>query len=288
MWILFALLFSMTSAVFSGINRVYKMEGFRLNFYRMFFSLILLSPMTLFIDFPKNPLFYMAAITHGVSMVIGTAVILNMASKHNGRIATMYIPVQIFASFALWIAISPNMWDFYLKQPANIIYVMFPFALMSFALFSMRKADASFKLFLQIAPIGFIYALADTIAKLGSADTAFMQNFAYLYVVFNTGLVCATPFLFIPKLRIRPDEPLMAPEMLKPAFMLALVGLVSFMLFLTALQLSPNPAYVTAIGTLTPVWLMFYNHYTNENDGGDKRTAILMIISALALVILTA
>lgn len=288
MWILLALLFSFTSAVFSGINRTFKIEGFRLNFYRMFFSLMMLVPITLFIDFPKSPWFYLAAISHGLSMVVGTAVVLNMARTHNGRVATMYIPVQIFATFLLWLVVSADARAIYFSDPSYFLYILFPFALMSWSLFSLRKADAGFKAFLQIAPIGMMYAFADIIAKLSTPDTSFLQNFAYLYVVFTTGLFCATPFLFISNLRIRPEEPLFVPEIVKPAFLLAITGLVSFMLFLTALQFSPNPAFVIAIGTLTPIWIMLYNKYADIPDDGDKSTALLMVISAIMLVILTA
>lgn len=288
MWLILALMFSMASAVFSGINRSYKLEGFRLNFYRMAWSFLLLSPLILLLEWPKPSFFYAAAMLHGMAMVIGSAVVLNMASRHNGRIATMFIPVQIFVAFMLWLAVSPDMWAQYLLQPANLIYIALPFALMTYCLFNMRKVDASFALFLQIAPIGVMYAFADLFAKLTMGDTGIMTTFIYLYVVFGTGLLCATPFLFIPTLRIKPEEPLLMPNMLRAGFLLALAGMAGFGFFLFALRLSPNPAYVTAIGTMTPVWIMLYHKYHGIPDEGDTRTALLMVVSAIMLVLLTA
>lgn len=287
MWLIFALFLSFATAAFSAINRSFKMEGFRLNFYRMAWSFVLMTPFVLLLDWPAPSLFYAAAIMHGIAMVIGSAVVLNMASRHNGRVASMFIPVQIFVAFMLWVAVSPDMWDIYVFQPTNLIYVALPFALMTYCLFNMRQTDASFRLFLQIAPIGVMYAFADLFAKFALTDVSFWTTIIYLYLAFGSGLLCATPFLFIPALRIKPQEPLLVPKMLKGAFYLSIAGIIGFGSFLVALKLSPNPAYVTAISTLAPVWIMLYHKHYNIPDEGDKRTALLMVLSAIMLVLLT-
>ena len=120
-WIVFCILASLLQSGFSETNRIYKIEAKLLNLLHAFFSLVLLLPLLLFTSFPSEISFYVCAFTSGVIVSYGCIKQLDLASQFNGRVSSMYIPIEAVVSFVIWALISPLSILWLLDQPFRLI-----------------------------------------------------------------------------------------------------------------------------------------------------------------------
>ena len=282
-WAFFAFALSFTMAFFSESNRHFKLDGFRLNFWRMCMALVILTPITFYIDWPAPSLFYPVAVLAGVVMVISHALRFNMAAKHNGRVATLYMPVQAFLAFFLWVLTDSNSLAQYLEHPIQALVVLACLFAVTGAMFTIRQNDASWQAFLTVAPIGVMFAVMDVLAKTVLMDIDVMRSgVAYILVATSSAVVVSAAFLSMRRHRWRSMTP---PGMFKAASVLSVTGLIGFFCFINAVSRAPNPGYVAAVVMLAPVWLMIYHKLTGVKDDASPLSGLIMIIAAIVLVV---
>ena len=105
-WVIAGLDSSLLMGVMSEVNRRFKLDGFRLNFWRSLVITVLLFPAMLVVDWPKlETSFYLTAFLSGITASVGMTLLLNLSANHNGRIAALYSPIKMFTLYAVWLLI---------------------------------------------------------------------------------------------------------------------------------------------------------------------------------------
>lgn len=284
LWVLAAVLLSINAAAFVEANRYFKQDGFRLNFWRTLVATVLLLPTLPFLHWPKPGLFYPMAVLTGVVIIISTTVRFNLAAKQNGRVTTLWQPLAVLVSFALWIASDTASFHQFTQNPLQTALILLCFAITFGGMFLIRQNDASWKAFVIVAPLGLLHGVADTLAKhaLVGIDMIY-TGYTYVFISFLTSTVCSA-FLLAWR---RNNRALCPPGMLRAAGVLGILGLIGFYVWLLALSLAPSPAYVTMISMLTPVWLLIYHKLSGYKDDANPWAGLVMLTAAAGLVAVT-
>ena len=286
-WIVSGVLVSLLMGVVSEINRRYKLDGFRLNFWRSLVIVVLLTPAMFTVEWPSlEALFYLSAVLTGVIAVVGMTLHLNLAANHNGRIAALYAPIKMYVVYLLWLVVDGEARTALFVNTGQTVGVMLMFALAAYAMFNMRSNDASWKGLLLSAPIGVLFAISDTISKVGLLDVAVPKLDAvlvFVFLMFSFAVVLSGCMIMA---RNRPDKPLLPPNMPRAAALMGGVTLVNLIIFYSGLVTVDNPAYLTALTMLTPVWFIVYHKMIGVKDDANPVMGLLLVASAVGLVLL--
>ncbi len=286
-WVLLILLASFLAAILSETNRVAQLNATSLNLWQKIFSALILLPV-LFLTWPSSSAFYLVAIFNGLIITLSGIITFSLAAKHNGRVAVMFMPVKIFVAFAFWLMINPALIEAYTQHAGHALAVLASIILGLCALFFMRRNDIGWATFCIVLPIGFLYGIADVLVKLELGHNAYIsllqESVIFAFVAIATSVVFSLLWSWKEKkLFIKPDK-----KLLKTAFTLAVIANLAFTAILAGLSLSPNPAYVSALMLMTPVWLMGYHKISRIPDNSAPLAGFLLVVSVIGIVIAAA
>lgn len=287
-WVLSGIVISVIAGAISEANRRFQLDGFRLNFWRSVTILAILLPTLPFVTWPEaTSLLYPVAILGGCISIFGNTIRLNLAASHNGRVASLFAPIKTFTLFLLWLMIDEASWQRMVDNPLEALGVTVMFILTGYAMFNMRKNDASWKALWLMTPVGLLYAVNDAFGKLVldmSGEDKSSVIIALLFVAFGTSAFLSGSVMMA---RRSPLRPIMPEGMIKAGVILGLLSLVKLSLFYYGMIHTPNPAYLAAIMMLTPVWFLAYHRIVGVKDDASPWMGTLMVLSAIGLVLIT-
>lgn len=288
-WGLSALAASLFLATLLEINRHYKMDGLRLNFWRTLVSLLFFIPFLPYMYFPPSFWFYAVVAIIGIGSVVGLVVQFNMAAKHSGRVTAMSFPIKTGAAFLIWFAIKPALFKEFLADPVLMAGVIAAFVGLAIGIYLMRGCDVSRRNFMLVLPLGVMYAVTDILGKIIMTPYDMFQTiltFCFVSYVASTAFAAIT---LVAKSRkpcfacLKPDQ-----GMVRAAFSTAIIALGAYVFIIMSLVLAPNPAYPSAILLLIPVWLMLYHKwFTDIPEDSNPKAALVMVAAAILLTFVT-
>jgi NADH:ubiquinone oxidoreductase subunit 6 (subunit J) len=77
------------------------------------------------------------------------------------------------------------------------------------------------------------------------------------------------------------------PKVMAAGSLIIFVVLMGMMAKNTAMAWTPNPAYVAAIGLLSPFWVMLFNKWRGVEDKADIRPGIAIVLAVSCLILVT-
>lgn len=287
LWILAALTSSLLAAQNVEMNRRARQESFRLNMWRMMLAAIFWLPLALLQQqWPTNPLFYIVAATTGVAMIVGFTIQNDLAQKHNGRVAIIHMPLKAMLVFVLWMVISSGARDHLLENPVHVLGVVIALAIMVAALYTFRRHDVSWGTLKAVLPIVFLYGAGDILVRLTLDPTVLHEQLViFLFVLSATG--ASVSALLLPW-RPQPTLPLVTPSLVRAGGWAAFGSAMNQVCFFIALVNSPNPAYVSMIALLAPVWLLVYHRMANMRDDASPVAGTIVVLAAILLMVCAA
>jgi hypothetical protein len=281
-WVLFGLLSTLAAAVIPEINRRVKLNPHQLNFWRSLTASIMMLPALPWMYWPEPSVFYLAVFCYASFVLVGMIIILTMAARHNGRVASMFMPVKIFAAFILWILVEPGAWGEFISSPARAWIIGFSCLIMIGCMQALRANDNGFKAFLAVAPVGVMYAVVDIASRIGIAPydllpaTLTFMFLSYVLSTFMTGAVLAA---------LNPeDEKMFSMKALKAGTAIGFVHIVLLFGATMCVILAPNPAYYSLIQMLLPVFLMAYHKLIGLPDDASPKVGLIMVAAAMLMI----
>ncbi|HEX2859899.1 MAG TPA: hypothetical protein VHP58_06870 [Alphaproteobacteria bacterium] len=278
LWLLAALGTSVTTCANAELNRRYQHEGFRLNFWRTLLAALLWLPLALPQQWPTGIGFYAAAVFGGLAMIIGNVIQNHLSARHNGRVAILWMPLKALFVFVLWAAISPPARQHIVDNPLTAIATLSCFAIMIMALNSMRAHDASWKVVKMVLPVAVVYALSDIFAR-SVVPAEQLPNLIQVYFCVATAVSAGVSLLLFP-LRPKKHLPWYSPSLLKVGALAAVQSTINQTCFFVALIYAPNPAYVSMIILLAPLWLLIYHRVRGIPDNTSPLAGLVMALAA--------
>lgn len=284
LWLPLALMSSLVAASNIEANRRAKQDGFRLNLWRTTLSSLMWLPLALFHHWPHDGMFYAAAMFSGVSLIIGFTIQNNLAARHNGRVALLYMPLKAVGVFLIWTAIDGQARAHLFERPWVAAGVLLCLGAIVAALAEFRKHDVSWSSLKAVLPVIVVYGAGDILARLNMAPGELVDRLVVFLAVMNmtSAMVSSLIWPWRPKRQL----PLFTKPLLLHGLRSGMAGNVNQVCFFISLVVAPNPAYPSMILLLTPVWLLVYHRLAKVPDDASPVAGTLMVVAAIVLMVL--
>jgi len=283
LWAVFAFVGVIFQAAFTECNRHLRLESYVLNFWHGLASVILLAPALLVIDWPSAHSFYLTAFFAGGVSAIACVVQFHLAARHNGRVAAMFMPVEAFAMFFLWVVLKPALIDSYMASPATTAMIGGSMALATISILFLRQNDIGWKTFWSVVPIGLLYAMAGVLGKNVLDGGAFWSSvLAYTFVFY----VSLTVLMFFALAFFRKDvlHEVFSTRVARGGFLAAIFSVVSCIGIFGGFYLAENPGYVAIALMLVPAVLMVWHRLIGVRDDASPIAGMGLVIAGALLV----
>lgn len=287
LWIYLCIAASFLAALVWGLNGVFRANPVRLGFYRSLYVSLLLSPVLLFVEFPKNNMFYIGFFLIGLFGIVCDIIIFKVVKDYKGsgptRILNLRVPITIVIGWLVF----PESWDIISSQ--GVISELIVIACLSVtlgALFFMTKNPIATKvLYLMIVPIVTVVGI-DLFSKilLSTDDISIGATFLSTWLVsfgMLVGSVIVAKYTSTSLYDTKSKEPI-----LKYSFYIMLSWLVLMSCKQLAMLYVPNPGYYSLFVGLSCLWIMLYHKIKKEKDDSSPIAGLLLVISASVLIVL--
>lgn len=284
-WALFALAASFCFCIQSEVNKHFKIDGFLLTTAQALISFLMLIPFIPLMEWPTAPTYYVVALLSAAISVVVMMAMYNLAANKNGRVACLYQPVSVILMFFLWLFIDVSQRQFLIENPYNTAAIFGGFVIFGVSIQFIRRNDAGWRALLAVIPIAILFSIGTVLSKIfleqAESPLRISLNFVFLLTLFM--FLFTLPILL--SRHIKGSAPLVTVPLAKAAFMVGFFHTVSWVLFNVAIILSPNPAYVSVVDGLIPVWFMLYYRLRGFHDDASPRAGVLLGIASIIIII---
>lgn len=289
LWVVFAFIGSFFSAASSETNRIFKVNGHALNYWRMVASILLLLPFVIMADWPANPWIYVSAATCGLLVALADPYLFQIAAKYSGRTALLTMPITMATSFILWLGIDGEYRAELLNSPYKAAGILACLGLVIFAFIRANKCRISSEALPAIFLAGGLFGTQITFMKWALEQATFTLGTAAVFIF--SGYVLAVALITSLGLIFRKKGPWrracrFSPVILLPAFAVASTRSLNVFAETVAQAHSPNPAYVTAIIMMSIVWIALYHYLRKIEDRFSPVAACCLVIAGVGITML--
>lgn len=247
-------------------------------------ALILFS-VCFYFPLPTDIKFYAYAFIVGLCVFLGDKIIYHSCQKFGALAVSRFMPLSIFGSFALWLAVDEKQLTTLLSSPFLSVAILLSLlgAISSIAV--LRKGSyVANAAFVALLPTIVIYALCDLFATIAVQSQApFIGALYFAFFVTLSTFIFSTLYLTIQKRSLKPVK-----IDLKIALILGFLHAFSSFGMMSAFYFSPNPGFVMALGLSVPLWVLLYHKLKKQpDDYGNFKAVILFMLSAFSLIILS-
>lgn len=287
-WEIPALIYSPLVALLFIANQEFQLPGRLMAIWRHLGVAVVMTPAIFFITWPDNPIFYLAVLSTCGFVAHADRKMYAATAKYGAGIISRILPLGIWVSFAIWAIISPA-WraDFMAYPPLVKIGIIGCLSVCAFALLIMHRRDFDASVLRYFFwPIIF-YGIVDVLNKtaMTSADL-FPAIILYLWLQgLVTGLILAVTVK--KDVRMQLFTHLRQRKLIIAGSLIICIVLMGMSAKNTAMAWTPNPAYVAAIGLLSPFWVMLFNKWRGVADKADWRPGIVIVAAVACLIAIT-
>ena len=289
-WWIFALMLSVLTASYVGINQFIKVKGSVLMAYRGLGTALVLLPFCWRFEPIPNIGFYVLCLLQGVVLSLGENRILNSAKTFGAEVTSLIHPVSIALIFIIWMALHPSELTVLTATPLKLSGIVLCLCGTATALILISRARANRRalwfLLAAMACETFIDVSNKETTHLGAANIAS----AVFYYTFITSLVAGVCNIAFQSRRRFFD--VFKPQNLRFAWFFVLFAIAHSVLKTFTMYLSPNPAYVAAIVHAYPVWIVVGREYLFAKSNNRHYIKInpwylgLLLVSIVCLILM--
>ena len=258
MWIIFALLTSIISAIYDICNQNSKLKAEIFIIYRGFFVALIATPLALmyFHIFPWQ--FYAIAIFQGICVSYSDYRYFKAYQKYGAENVKAVTPLDVFIIFFLWLILKPSIIDTYLQTILRSCIIVISLILISFAVSKYRNQKIGRNCLKEIFPILFLSAMVSIGNKfIMEYNDGYLLPLTFHRIVITGWIIGTINVLFRAK-NLTSYKELIQPTNLFQAWFLVLMVLRMILLNFS-MYYTVNPAYVSAILLLSVVWIITFN-----------------------------
>lgn len=293
-WWLIALICSFITAGYVYINQVYRMPGLLIMLYRGFFVGILTLPLVLSYEPIHNWQFYAFCTAQGLAIAFNDYRLFRAIKVFGAEVSASIQPLAISVMFVFWLIITPQQLFALLGHPFYFVAIIACLGGIIFSVIKLRNAKASGRAFIYLFPVLIVLAIGDILNKKSMQYGAENLVSAIIYYSCITGFVCGFANLFVYIKRKQSFKPVFQKANIIHGLFVALIVIILMIFKNYSMYLTPNPAYVSAIILLYPLWIMSANNLYYKINGKQTGYAkinikllLILLISIISLVIIT-
>lgn len=290
-WFIVALVCSLLNGIFIYTNQVFKLAGPLFMVFRGMGQFLALLPFVTFFTPVYNVTFYILCTLQGCLIAFNDYRMFRSSKAFGAEVTGSLQPLVIAPIFVLWLMVNPADLMQMLRHPLHLFAAVLCLAGITFSILKMRGVKASSRAMKYLFPCLCLMSVNDVINKEammhGAADLVSAIYFYCLITAFISG--SANFYVYLKKHKIS--------ELLKRQYRLK-AGIIVFLVTVCmitknyAMFLAPNPAYVSAIIFLYPLWIvlgnMIYRHFGGKISCASVRltTVSVLLTSVIGLILL--
>ena len=291
LWWLWATLCGITTGVMIYTNQICKMPSSLMMVYRGFFLFLFLTMFAVFFEAPKSPWFWVLGIIQGLIISYSDKKTFLCSRIFGGEITATIKPYAIAFIFIFWFVLKPQqLLDMFDDLPrfGTVVVCMLGVVL---SLFMMKKKSVSNEAFKMLFPALICSVAIDInnkqITTIGSSVGLLNSIFWYCWITaFFSGIPNTIKFI-----KQRDWKLIFVPKYMFGGAVVALSVVAGNIAKNTAMFYADNPAYVSALIALYPVWIIIWNKFYYRHNGVEKffdsdiRAVIVLLLSIILLIL---
>lgn len=291
MWFIFAILTSLTYALYHICNQHSKLTADIFIIYRGFLTAIIAAPLALFYYhiFPWQ--FYAIVAFQGITISYMDYKYFQAFHKFGAENVNAVRPLTVFIIFIFWLIFKPGLIDSYLTTPVKSAVILASLGGIVCAVMKYRNQHIGRQCLREIFPLLLLSSAVDVSNKLITEyNDGLLLPLTFHRVAF-TGLIIGGINLFLNYKKINPKELADLNNIRKGSFIIFLI--LSMILINLAMYYTINPAYTTAITYLSVIWIVIINkisfYFSKEKSYPHiaLKWILLLLFSAIVLLLAT-
>lgn len=286
-WWLGGLAVSFVMAGMVLVNQHFKAPAKDLILWRGFgLSLFLIGP-ALYYGLPTDPTFYGIALVGGILASILDRMIFHAAATYGGGVTSRILPASIWVGFSLWLVISTEYRIELWHDPKASLLILLCLAGSWYGISYMRKDTVNHEAILYMLPGIFILGIIDVLFKMALTNQG-IQGLFTLPLIMSLSVGCFQLIVGLVQGKRHRASDLFAPQTVKAGLSLCAVMMLFPLTKNIAMLTTPNPAYITAMGLMAPVWVLLWNKICGVVDQVRLIPMLIFLGSIVGLVIVAA
>lgn len=284
-WVLFSFYSVFFSIAYNVFNQHIKVNAGLLMVWRGFGTALLLAPALFIYKIPFSGPFLFYSVCVGACIAYLDRAFFHGISIYGAGPISRIMPLFILFSLTLWWAVDPASFKILMQSPIKFSGVTFSIILIVVSLLSLRKDKISKEVLLYCRGMIVASVLKDVFAKKAFQHIeSEMASLIYFIVIssFVAGLLNLLSFYV--KKQSQELKQLLNGNVVKGGAIAAVF--VVFMMYFrnTAIAEAPNPAYVSAIASSLPFFILLYNKIVGFPDEANKWAGAGIVIGCAVLV----
>lgn len=291
LWWLWAILAGFATGAVIYANQIIKMPSSLMMCYRGVLMCLMLTPFAFFFDLPSNPWFWVLGIIQGLLISYVDKKTFLCSRIYGGEITASIKPFVIAFVFIFWWLIKPSQLFEMLETPTTFGLTILCMTGITISLWLIRRKAISKEAFILLLPALCFSVIIDAnnknITTIGAKDSLASAVFWYSWL---TALFAGIPNM-IKFLQNRDWHLIFAPKYMLGGVIVVIFNLAGNVLKNVSMYYAKNPAYVSAIIALYPIWIIIWNIFYYRKQNREKFphcefSAIILLLASIILLIL--
>ncbi|MAH05445.1 MAG: hypothetical protein VYC19_10230 [Pseudomonadota bacterium] len=275
----------LTASIFL-IGQYVDMPAIQKTFWRGLVPFIALTPILPFLEWPAQPLFYVATLTTALIVSYSDTQNFAAASKFGAGVAIRMKPFIIWLVFLVWFILDSDTRSDLLSQPLVFSSVLVCLLIGALSASFMNRCPISRSALIFYLPIIGLGACVDILNKTAMDSSGFMSG-VIIYAWMQALVISIVTFLIQKRTAAASPSGHTIISNLKIGGIIGCIFLCANLCKNTAMSLTLNPSYVTAIVFTSPVWVSLYYKYIQHKEPVNIWAGYGLILSAIGLILCT-
>ena len=290
LWWLWALLSGVVTSTILYTNQICKIPSSLMMCYRGILMCVLLTPLAFFFNVPQNPWFWILGAIQGLLIAYSDKKTFLCSRIYGGEVTASIKPFVIAFVFVLWWFINPSQLFEMISNPTKFIYTIMCMIGITGALLLIRRGHITNEAFKLMLPALIFSVVIESnnknITTIGAQAGLVSSIFWYCWI---TALFSGLPN-FIKFIQKRDWKLIFVPKYILGGIVVIASVIIANLLKNTAMYYADNPAYVTSLISLYPVWIIIWNKFyyrqknTEKFPSCDIVAVILLLVSVVVLI----
>ena len=236
--------------------------------------------------------FYLMSLLQGAIVAYTDYLSFRVNKNYGAETVSSIIPFSVIIVFCAWCLIHPSIVLNYLETPVKTFFIICSLCGVVYALINYRKTPLTKKAFRLLIPV---LILSSTISILNKLIMSYSGENPLLCACWRVWILSLLIGIIHLKIYIKKGLPLKTLfdiQTLKKGYIFIL--LIAVMIFKSLAMLrAQNPAYVSCLVYLTPIWIMLLGsqiktfNFKKQNKLTSRKHKILFLTSVIILILAT-
>lgn len=279
MWLIPAFLCLIFSCFMTVWNQHIRMPALQLNLVRCVVISVMFGVALPFIEWPVGMAFYSGAIVAGIASAVTTTSLFYGAKEHSAHLASLFMPLAMIFTFALWLFIGEGRWAWFTGHPLNAAVITVAMIVANITVFKMRHIRFTHTSFVGLVVLNAVMIGLSQIWVKKTADDTLDAVVMLSFVIFLTQVVSTAMWM---RFKNIPIEPL---RINLNIVVLSVVSALSCICSWYAVLLAADPSYVTAVLLAAPFLLMLYHRAMKHDISQSLIPGVIITLCSFVVIV---